>query len=585
MSAKRPRREFLKQLPMTVGAGLALPAGATAQPSGAPVTADQLGAAQQVSGLALPLEERQQARALVNRNREHIEALRQVPLAPEIEPAFSFRPPRPPTQAPSAPQPSASAAEAPAPSAPRYPGTTALLAAQVRPARLEELAFAPVTTLAALVRERQVTSLELTRMYLDRLARHDATLHCVVTLTEDLALAQAEEADRELQRGRYRGLLHGIPYGIKDLFATRGILTTWGAQPYATQVFDYDATVVVKLREAGAVLVAKLSTGELAIGDLWFRARTRNPWDPARGSGGSSAGPAAATAAGLVGFAIGTETGGSIVSPASACGVVGLRPTYGRSSRYGCMTLRWTLDKVGPITRSVADAAIVLDAIHGPDGKDDTVPPGVPFDWDGATDVGGLRIGYVEDELSGLPAGALADERERFFVRKPLYDAALQTYRDRGATLTPVTLPDLPAASVYAMLNAEAGAMFDELVRSGTINELADKGSNGRANQLRATRFIPAVDYIRAQRVRTLLVQQTSALLEAVDVFLAPPSSASVSLTNLTGHPAAVVPAGFVDGLPIGLMVTGRLWDEATVCRVAAAFESATDWHTRHPSL
>jgi Asp-tRNA(Asn)/Glu-tRNA(Gln) amidotransferase A subunit family amidase len=255
----------------------------------------------------------------------------------------------------------------------------------VRPARVEELAFAPVTTLGALVRGREVTSVELTRMYLERLKRYDPRLHCVVTLTEDLALAQAAEADREIANGRYRGPLHGIPYGIKDLFATKGILTTWGAQPYATQVFDYDATTVVKLREAGAVLVAKLSTGELAIGDLWFRARTRNPWDPERGSGGSSAGPAAATAAGLVGFAVGTETGGSIVSPASACGIVGLRPTYGRSSRYGCMTLRWTLDKVGPMTRTVADAAHVLEAIHGPDGKDETVPPGVPFDWDSGT--------------------------------------------------------------------------------------------------------------------------------------------------------------------------------------------------------
>ena len=570
MSAKRPRREFLKQLPLTVAAGLAVPAATGAQPTGTPITGDMLAVAQQVSGVSLPPDERQRAQVLVNRNREHIEALRQVQLAPEVEPAFSFRPPR-----------------APAASAPAHQGTAGELrrGPAVRPARLEDLAFAPVTTLAALLGGRHVTSVELTRMYLDRLTQHDPRLHAVVTRTETLALDQAAEADREIANGRYRGPLHGVPYGIKDLFATAGIPTTWGAQPYADQVFDYDATTVVKLREAGAVLVAKLATGELAIGDLWFRARTRNPWDPERGSSGSSAGPAAATAAGLVGFAIGTETGGSIVSPAAACGVVGLRPTYGRSSRYGCMTLRWTLDKVGPITRSVADAAAVLDAILGPDGKDETVPPGVPFEWDGSGDVAGLRIGYVEQELATLPASTRADERERFFVRKPLYDAALQLYRDRGAALVPIALPALPFASVYAMLNAEAGAMFDELLRSGAINELADTGPNGRANQLRATRFIPAVDYIRAQRVRTLLVQQTNAIFDAVDVFLAPSSSESVSLTNLTGHPAAVVPAGFVDGLPIALMVTGRLWDEATVCRVAQAFESGTDWHTRHPSL
>ncbi len=569
MSAKRPRREFLKQFPLTVAAGLAAPEVIGAQPAGTPITGDMLAAAQRVNGVSLPPDERQQAQVLVNRNREHIEALREVRLAPEVEPAFSFRPPVAPVASP--------AREGTA-SEPRRE-------AAVRPPRLEDLAFAPVTRLAALLRGRHVTSVELTRMYLDRLTEHDPRLHAVVTRTDALALAQAADADHEIANGRYRGPLHGVPYGIKDLFATAGIPTTWGAQPYADQVFDYDATTVVKLREAGAVLVAKLATGELAIGDLWFRARTRNPWDPERGSSGSSAGPAAATAAGLVGFAIGTETGGSIVSPAAACGVVGLRPTYGRSSRYGCMTLRWTLDKVGPITRSVADAATVFEAILGPDGKDDTVPPGIPFGWDGSGDVAGLRIGYVDQELATLPASARADERERFFVRKPLYDAALQLYRDRGATLVPIALPALPFASVYAMLNAEAGAMFDDLLRSGAINELADKGPNGRANQLRATRFIPAVDYIRAQRVRTLLVQQTNAIFDAVDVFLAPSSSDSVSLTNLTGHPAAVVPAGFVDGLPIALMVTGRLWDEATVCRVAEAFESATDWHTRRPSL
>ncbi|MDP1572403.1 MAG: amidase [Vicinamibacterales bacterium] len=586
MSAKRPRREFLKQLPVTMAAGLAVPTLVDGQPSGGPITAEDLDAAQRVSGLALPADERLQAQVLVNRNRDAIEAIRAVPLRPEVEPAFSFRPPRPAVATPAAPSaPSAPGTSAPGTSAPRHFGTPAPPAALVRPARLEDLAFAPVTTLSSLLHGRQITSVELTRMYLDRLTRHDARLHTVVTRTDALALAQATEADRELASGRSRGPLHGVPYGIKDLFATAGIPTTWGAQPYADQVFDYDATTVVKLREAGAVLVAKLSTGELAIGDLWFRARTRNPWDPERGANGSSAGPAAATAAGLVGFAVGTETGGSIVSPAATCGVVGLRPTYGRSSRYGCMTLRWTLDKVGPLTRSVQDAALVLDAIHGPDGKDETVPPGVPFDWDRGGDVGGLRIGYIDRELGTLPDAATAEEREQFFARKPLYDAALQIYRDRGATLVPVTLPDLPAAAVYALLNAEAGAMFDELLREGRINQLADKSPNGRANQLRATRFIPAVDYIRAQRVRTLLVQQTNALFDNVDVFLSPSASASMSLTNLTGHPAAVVPAGFVDGLPIALMITGRLWDEATVCRVAQAFESATDWHTRHPAL
>jgi Asp-tRNA(Asn)/Glu-tRNA(Gln) amidotransferase A subunit family amidase len=418
-------------------------------------------------------------------------------------------------------------------------------------------------------------------MYLQRLKRYDASLHCVVTLTEHLALAEAAEADKEIRAGRYRGPLHGIPYGVKDLFAAKGVLTTWGAKPYAQQVFDYDATVIARLREAGAVLVAKLATGELAVGDLWFRARTRNPWNTERGSSGSSAGPASATAAGLVGFAIGTETGGSIVSPASACGVVGLRPTYGRISRYGCMTLRWTLDKVGPLTRSVSDAALILDALQGPDGHDETVAD-LPFHWDGRNDLKGLRIGFVEREFSGAVDG---DDRQLSAARRPVYDAAKEVYRQAGATLVPISLPDLPAAAIYAILNAEAGAMFDELVRSGGINELVDKGTNGRANQLRASRFIPAVEYIRAQRVRTLLLQQMNALFESIDVFLAPPQSDSVTMTNLTGHPAIVLPAGFSDGMPVGLMLTGKLWDEATLLRAAAAFEAATDWHERRPML
>jgi Asp-tRNA(Asn)/Glu-tRNA(Gln) amidotransferase A subunit family amidase len=329
------------------------------------------------------------------------------------------------------------------------------------------------------------------------------------------------------------------------------------------------------------VLVAKLSTGELAVGDLWFRARTRNPWNPERGASGSSAGPASATAAGLVGFAVGTETGGSIVSPASTCGVVGLRPTYGRISRHGCMTLRWTLDKVGPLTRSVGDAALVLQALHGPDGHDDTVAD-VPFQWDGRRDVKGLRIGFVESEFFASNDG---DDRQQAAARRPLYEAAMDVYRRAGATLVPITLPNLPAAAIYAILNAEAGAMFDELLRSGAINELADKGPNGRANQLRASRFIPAVEYIRAQRVRTLLLQQMNAVFESVDVFLAPSGSESVTMTNLTGHPAIVLPCGFVDGLPVGVMLTGKLWEEGTLLRAAAAFESATEWHRQHPSL
>jgi Asp-tRNA(Asn)/Glu-tRNA(Gln) amidotransferase A subunit family amidase len=566
-SPRGARRDFLKQLPTVIAAGLAAPnvARAQAPPVVDAITADTLATAQQISGVSLPAAERESARSLVARNRDHIDSLRRVPLPSETEPAFSFRPPRPVASP-------AKAVKQPA------------RANRVkRPAGTGDLAFAPVTMLAALLKSRQITSTELTQMYLSRLKKHDTTLFCVVTLTEDLALAQAEAADKEIRAGKYRGPLHGVPYGIKDLFSAKGVLTTWGAKPYSTQIFDYDATVVTRLREAGAVLAAKLSTGELAVGDLWFRARTRNPWNPERGSSGSSAGPAAATAAGLVGFAIGTETGGSIISPSATCGVVGLRPTYGRISRHGCMTLRWTLDKVGPITRSAADAALVLAAIHGPDGHDDTVPD-VPFTWDGSRDIKGMRLGYVEREFAGPPESASAEDRAQWAARKPLFDAALDVYRKAGATLVPIALPDLPAASIYAILNAEAGAMFDELVRTGAINDLADKGPNGRANQLRASRFIPAVEYIRAQRVRTLLLQRMNALLETVDAFVAPSSSDSVTICNLTGHPAIVVPAGLADGLPIGLMVTAPLWKEDRLMQAATAYEAQTAFHAQRPA-
>ena len=570
----KSRRTFLKVLPTALAAGATAtrssPAAAQSAPQIDAVTSDALGVAQQLIAIDLPPGERESARPLVARNRDHYEAIRKIQIPAEIEPAFSFRPPRPRT--PNGTRTGATAK----PTAPAVPRR------RLRFSSIEELAFEPVTVLASLVASRQISSTDLTTMYLERLKQHDPTLHCVVTLTEDIAREQAADADREIRAGRYRGPLHGIPYGIKDLFAVKGVLTTWGAKPFADQIFNYDATVVTRLRDAGAVLVAKLSTGELAVGDLWFRGRTRNPWNSDRGSSGSSAGPASATSAGLVGFAVGTETGGSIVSPASACGVVGLRPTYGRISRHGCMTLRWTLDKVGPLTRSVGDAALVLDALRGPDGRDETVAD-LPFDWPAPRDVKGLRIGFVEREIAG---GADAEDRQQqAAARRPIYDAALQVYRKAGATLVPITLPELPASAVYAILNAEAGAMFDELLRSGAINDLADKGTNGRANQLRAARFIPAVEYIRAQRVRTLLVQAMHTLFESVDVFLAPSQSDSVTMTNLTGHPAVVLPAGFVDGMPVAVMLTGNWWDESTLLRAAAAFEAATEWHKRRPSL
>jgi Asp-tRNA(Asn)/Glu-tRNA(Gln) amidotransferase A subunit family amidase len=569
---RKTRRASLKQLPAVVGgAGLAGPLAlrdTTAKTAEAPVTdapapppqaagitAETLAAAQQVAGVSLPAAERELARTLVTRNLANIEAIRNVKLTADVEPAFSYRPPRP-----------ARTTSVRTSASSRAGGT---VGPKPSPA---DLAFEPVTSLAERLRTRQITSSELTSLYLDRLKQHDPTLLCVVTLLEDVAREQAAAADRDIRAGKYRGPLHGVPYGIKDLFSAKGFPTTWGAKPYEKQVFDYDATAIVRLREAGAVLLAKLATGELAVGDLWFRGRTRNPWNPERGASGSSAGPASATAAGLVGFAVGTETNGSIMSPASTCGVVGLRPTYGRVSRYGCMTLRWTLDKVGAIARSVGDVGLVLGAMHGPDGHDETVTD-EPFAWDGRRDAKGMRIGYVEREFGGTTTSA------------PLLAAALDVYRKAGATLIPIALPDSPAAAIYALLNAEAGAMFDELVRSGGINELADTSVNGRANQLRAARFIPAVDYVRAQRARTLLVADMNRLFDRVDVFLAPASSDAVTIANLTGHPGITLPCGFADGLPVGLMVTGPLYRESTILQAASCYEAATDWHLKRPAL
>jgi Asp-tRNA(Asn)/Glu-tRNA(Gln) amidotransferase A subunit family amidase len=458
----------------------------------------------------------------------------------------------------------------------------------LKPARIEDIAFEPVTALASRLRARQISSTQLTRMYLDRLKQHDPALLCVVTLTEDLALAQAEQADREIRSGKYRGPLHGIPYGIKDIFAAKGTVTTWGVKQFASRVIDYDSTAVTRLREAGAVLVAKLATGALAVTDMWFRGRTRNPWNPQRGSEGSSAGSASATSAGLVGFAVGTEAGGSTINPASTCGIVGLRPTFGRVSLHGCLPTRWTIDKIGVMARSVADTALVLGALHGPDGHDERVPD-LPFAWDGVNDVKGVRIGYDEREFAEPAATASAQARQRFTALKPFYDSAFDVFRKRGATLVPLAMPDLPTAAVTALMQAELGSVFDDLLRNGGLNESEDESLRTRAGFVRVSRFIPAVDYIRAQRVRTLVLQRMRALFEKVDVYLAPAaplaSGNQTNTTNLTGHPAVVLPAGIVDGLPIGLLVTGPHYREDNILRVAAAFEGATEWHTKHPTL
>lgn len=564
-------------------------------PAPAGLDVPTLRVAQSVAAMQQPDEALTKALPLVNRYRGHIERLRTVELPTHVEPAFSFNPRR--------------ARKAPQKRAPEKPARRAPAAKIAPPTSDTDIAFATVSKLQAWLTAGQVSSQQLTKLALDRLAKHDATLSCVVTLADDRAMAEAKRADTE-RRAHPAGLsLRGIPYGAKDIFDTAHIRTQWGARPYLDRPVPMDdSTAVARLTAAGACLAAKLATGELAIGDTWggeatyqdgrplvgvaqgvHGNKTKNPWDPNTGASGSSAGPASAVAAGLVPFALGTETGGSIVSPASTCGVVGLRPTYGRVSRHGVMTLRWTLDKVGVIARSVADCGTVLQAIYGPDGFDGTVSEAT-FDWkpEAPRSTRRLRIGLVESELFDVDSLATEKERADAALLRPIFEAAIDVYRKAGFELVPVTLPAFPAAALYAIHNAEAGAMFDDITRSGAIDTLEGQGPNDRSSQLRAARFIPAIDYIRAQRIRTLMISAVEDLFARVDVFLSPTSSESVNMTNLTGHPALVLPAGFVKGeagldTPRNVMLTGRLDDEATLLDAGLTFERATPWHEKRP--
>ncbi len=441
----------------------------------------------------------------------------------------------------------------------------------------EELAFLPATTLARLIESREISPVELTRLYLDRLTAYGDKLKCVVTLTEDLALDQAKSAEREIMAGIYRGPLHGIPWGAKDLLATRGIPTTWGATPFKEQIIDTDATVVERLRDAGAVLVAKLSMGALATGSHWFGGMTRNPWNTEKSSSGSSAGPGSATAAGLVGFSIGTETLGSIVSPSHTCGIVGLRPTYGRVSRYGAMALSWTMDKIGPMCRGVEDCAAVLDAIYGPDGRDRSVAD-VPFNWNPEVSLKDLRIGYLDS----------AFEAVKDLNARAVDAAAMDVLRSLGVNLKPVDttiIQDYPARATNMILAVEAAAAFDDETRSGELEVMKEQDKSHWPVAFRGCRMVSAVEYLRAQKVRSLLMQDVEKLMAQWDVILAPTEDGeSLTVMNLTGNPEVVVPCGFVDGMPRGLRLIGNLYDEATLLAVALAYEQATEWHLQHPA-
>ncbi len=589
------RRRFLKAVPAAVAGGLALPV--LAQEQAQRISKDVLDCGEKIFGVDFSDSEEAQALGGVNRNLDAFDQLRAIDVPLDTEPAVTFRPYLPGRK----PKPGAT------------PGAKIKVTLQASAAprsSLDDLAFLPVTSLAPLIQRREVSSTDLTKMYLDRLKKYGPKLNCVVTITEELALAQAAQADKEIRAGRYRGPLHGVPWGGKDLFATKGIPTTWGAGPFQNQVFDYDATIVERLREAGAVLVAKLSMGALAQGDRWFRGQTKTPWNLENGSSGSSAGPGSATAAGLVGFSIGTETRGSIISPSAVNGVTGLRPTYGRVSRHGAMALSWTMDKIGPMCRSIEDCALVFNAIYGPDGRDDTVVD-APFAWNPDLPLARLKIGYIKTEFEPAPPaiegrggrgegaargegrsegrgrGGLTPEeqRRRAEERLTLLNGALEVYRKAGATLQPIELPETLTRysnAISFVLNTEAAAAFDDLTRSPGIK---DESLNAWPNSFRTHRFVPAVEYIRAQRIRTLLMREMDRLMSTYDAFLSSTNSSTLSLTNLTGHPAVAVRAGFVANAPLMLMVTGRLYDEATMLRVALAHERATAWNAKNPTL
>jgi Asp-tRNA(Asn)/Glu-tRNA(Gln) amidotransferase A subunit family amidase len=461
------------------------------------------------------------------------------------------------------------------------------------PKKDEDIAYAPVTKLSRWIETRVLSSERLTRIYLDRIKRYDGKLRSVITLTEEHALARARQADKEIAAGHYRGPLHGIPYGVKDLLDTKGIRTTWGAEFYRDRVPAQDAAVVAKLDAAGAVLVAKLSLGALALNDIWFGGQTMNPWLLEEGASGSSAGPGAATAAGLVGFSIGSETGGSIVSPAMRCGVTGLRPTYGRVPRTGAMTLCWSLDKLGPMTRSVEDAMLVLKAISGVDAGDVASVP-ASLDFDAGAKVAGLRVGYFADWMKEAPA----TDVDR---------AALENLKKLGLKPVPVSLPDWPYQSLNAVLFAEAAAAFEEITLDHRVDQLKAQVPDAWPNLFREARFLSAVDFVQADRMRRKVAQEMARIFSEVDLLLVPSlRDEMLTISNFTGHPSLTLRTGAVmveqarsdwapnpaqplpafspaRRVPHGVTLIGRLFDEGTIGRVGLALEKASGVAAERP--
>jgi Asp-tRNA(Asn)/Glu-tRNA(Gln) amidotransferase A subunit family amidase len=513
----------------------------------------------------------------VNRAINNYDALRKVDIPYDTEPAFAFHPGLPDRKPIKGPQ--------------RFSTTIPTVAALKVPPNIEDAAYWPVTKLSQLLRSRAVTSTDLTRMYIARMKKYSPKLLCLITLTEDLALEQAAKADQEIKAGKYKGPLHGIPFGVKDLFDTKGILTTWGAEPYLKRVPEYDATCIERLRNAGAVLMAKLSMGALAQGDLWFQGRTKNPWswnaeksDYDAGSSGSSAGSASSVSAGLVGFALGTETLGSIVSPSGVCGTAGLRPTYGRVSRHGAMALSWTMDKIGPICRGVEDLAIVLNAMYGPDGHDRSVGAD-PFHFEPRKPLSSMKIGVYQKGFDAQQGGRgnpqAAEERRK------VYAQALDDLKKAGVNMTPVDY-DEGFTGMRFLLEAEGGAAFDDITRNGEVRTLKGQAANDWPNTFRSSRLIPAVEYIRAQRARTLMIEKFEKFMADWDAIVIPPG-AFLTTTNLTGNPEVVAKCGFLKSQnggeqPLTIGFLGKIYDEGSPLRVALAYEQATEWHAKHPT-
>jgi Asp-tRNA(Asn)/Glu-tRNA(Gln) amidotransferase A subunit family amidase len=531
------------------------------------VTKEQIQAALKLFGLEFEDAEIDMMLRNVNRGLGNYEALRKLDVGYGVEPAIVFHPGLP----------SRTPGKGPA----RFETTFSKAAPRHKaPSDLEELAYLRVSDIAPLIHSRAVSSTDLTKMYLERMKKYSPKLLSVVTITEEQALEQAATADHEIRQGHYRGPLHGIPFGVKDLFDTKGIPTRWGAEPFEGRVPDSDATCVSRLYKSGAVLMAKLSMGALAMGDQWSKGQTKSPWPTAgskekgeydRGSSGSSAGSAASTAAGLVGFSLGTETLGSIVSPSSACGTVGLRPTYGRISRHGAMALSWTMDKIGPICRGVEDCALILHAVHGPDGYDRSVTTD-PFHWEPEKPVKSLRVGIMQK----LFDNAQGDQ-------KKLFDQAIGDLKHAGVEMTPVEYQE-DMGSIRFLLDAEGAAAFDDITRDGQVRNLRMQNEGAWPNQFRSSRLIPAVEYIRAQRARSLLIEKFEKFMADWDVIVMP-AQALLTTTNLTGNPQVVMKCGFIDGVPRSIGFLGKIYDEGSPLRVALAYEHATQWHKKKPVL